>query len=167
MTAFVESSHQTFLKEENVNSSYANNLYQMFILLSGPKLWSLRNQIWILHSSTKKFAWFVDGLKSSTHSLPWKTSSFPKIKLWRSESKCYPPPPGNHTLVNMRWLLLLSPRHAFQGFQMIGALEHRPTILHDIFSLRIIFWDIFLVALQIFVLHLTKRDITWCLPKIL
>ena len=41
-------------------------------------------------SSAKKLPWVSDGLKSSTHSLPLKTSSWLKITLRRSESECSP-----------------------------------------------------------------------------
>ena len=41
-------------------------------------------------SSAKKLAWVSDGLKSSTHSLPLKTSSWLKITLRRSECECSP-----------------------------------------------------------------------------
>ena len=51
--------HWAFLREENVNANYANNLHQMFKLPSG----------------MKKLAWSSDSSKSSAHSLPQMTSS--------------------------------------------------------------------------------------------
>ena len=42
--------------------------------------------------NVNKLPWVSDGLKSSTHSLPLKTSSWLKITLCRSESECSPGP---------------------------------------------------------------------------
>ena len=75
---------RAFLKEENVNVSYANNLCQMFKLPSGAKMWPL--------TSVKKFAWFSDGLKSPAPSLSQTTSSRLKIRLKNWKWVFTPPP---------------------------------------------------------------------------
>ena len=104
VTAFLKSPDQTLKsisKRSNIAASYANNLCQIFKLLSSVKMEPLT-------------------IKSNVNP--------PLIHQpvgWRSESECSPCPPGKHKRVNMRWLSPLFPCHARGGdggFQMTVAI---------------------------------------------